>query len=139
MLLAPAAAAGLIVPGKSIRGVKLGMTQKQVRFLLGTPRKGVHGSNEFGSYTELRYATIEVSFQGETAVTNIATTSAADRTAGGIGVGSTKAAARKTFPGLRCEGRVCSLGRFLPGARVTSFWFTSAGRVGEVSVGLVID
>ena len=139
LLVAGPAAAGLIVVGKSVRGVRLGMTQKQVRAVLGAPRTTVHKSNEFGPYTDFRYATLKITFQGNETATAVSTTAAADRTAGGVGVGSTRAAVRAKVAGLKCEGAVCSVGKFVAGARVTSFFFGTTGRVKTVQVGFVID
>jgi hypothetical protein len=144
-LLVPASAgAGVIVVGKGIRGARLGMTQKQVRAALGKPLAVVHRSNDFGPYTELAYAGLKVTFQGNTAVTAVRTTSASDRTAAGIGVGSTKAQVQAKVPGVHCGGkdlgpRLCQVGQSLPGKLVTAFFFSAAGRITEVLVGVVID
>jgi hypothetical protein len=139
LLLAGTAGAGLIVVGASIHGVRLGMTQKQVRAAAGTPRSVVHRTNDFGPYTELRYASLKVTFQGDTQATAVSTTSSADRTAAGIGVGSTKAQVVAKVPGVRCTGRVCQVGRSLPGKVVTAFFLSASGHVTQVLVGYVID
>ena len=149
--LIAAAAAGLafvatagttIVPQHSIAGVSLGMTQAQVRAKLGTPLKVKHAKNEFGTYTTFRYANVTVTFQGDANVTGLMTTSASERTASGLGVGSTRAQLRAKLPALKCAGSTaegdCHLGAFLPGKTVTDF-FIVKGKVVTVEVGYVID
>lgn len=144
-LAVPAAAStgGPIVVGKSIRGVALDMTQKQVRAVLGTPKKTVRRNNEFGPYTEFTYNGLKVTFQGNATVTGMRTTSRLDRTKDGIGVGSTIAEVKAKVRGVRCESSgggapLCSLGRYAPGQLVTAF-FTDGQRVTEVIIGYVID
>jgi hypothetical protein len=143
-LLVPAGAtAGVIVIGKSIRGVALGMTQKKVKAVLGTPTKTVHKSNDFGPYTELTYPGLKVTFQGNSNVTAVRTTSRADKTAGGLGVGSTVADVKAKVSGLQCDPagkpRICQKGKSLPGKLVTAFFFNPAGRLDEILIGYVID
>jgi hypothetical protein len=141
LALAGTATAAIVVQ-KGIGGVTIGMTQAQVRAKLGTPTQTIHRSNDFGPYTQLRFRGYTITFQGNSAVTNIETTLASERTARGIGVGSTKAQVRAMVAGVHCEGPAatghCSVGRFDPGARVTDFSFR-AGRVSSVVVGIVID
>jgi hypothetical protein len=141
-LACAAAASAAIVPQRSIAGVRLGMTKAQVRATLGAPRRAVHGSNDFGSFTEFRYRGLRVTFQGDRRVTNLFTTRGTERTARGIGVGSTESQVKARVAGVRCRTesgfRHCFVGRFLPGRRITDFRIRS-GRVSSVDIGFVID
>jgi hypothetical protein len=131
-----------IVPQRSIAGVRLEMTRAQVRAALGAPRSAVHGSNEFGSFTVYRYRGLRVTFQGNRTVTDVFTTRPTERTARGVGAGSTEAQVRARVAHVRCRSesgfRHCFVGSFLPGKRVTDFRIRR-GRVTSVDVGFVVD
>jgi hypothetical protein len=141
-LFLAAGASAAILPNRSIGGASLGQTRKQVRARLGNPIAVKHGSNEFGLYTTFRYAHVTVSFQGNAGATALATTSAAERTARGVGVGSTEAQVKAGVRGVHCARvaalRHCTLGRELPGHRVTDFTLRRR-RVVRVVVGFVLD
>ena len=141
-LVFAATATSAIVPQRSIGGVALGMSQAQVRSVLGKPTRVKRGHNDFGSYTLFFYRGYQVNFQGNTAVTQVETYVAMERTAKGAGVGSTRLQLRRALPGIICEGPLrtgfCHIGRYLPGKKVTDFFFRN-GRVWRVGVGIVID
>jgi hypothetical protein len=139
-LLGPATATALIQIDRGIAGARVGNTKPQVRTALGQPRRIVTGNNIFGRFTEFRYAGgIRVTFQSGNRVTSVATTGVGDRTARGVGVGSTRRAVRRLVPGVTCEAvGICQTGTGEPGERITAFVLRS-GRVFRVSVGIVID
>ena len=124
-------------------GVNLGMTRAQVERAIGKPRRVEHLRNEFGSLTRLIYAgPVVVDLQGNTTVTAVSTIGKSERTARGVGVGSTRAQVLRLVPGARCETTGgfahCYVGSFEPGKRVTDFRL-SRGLVTRVTVGFVID
>lgn len=142
--LASATPAGAVIQvQRGISGITLGMSQARVKEGLGASTKIKKGNNAFGPFTEFRYAGgIIVSFQGNAKVTNVAITGHTDRTASGIGVGSTEKAVKSSIKGVKCETSsgitVCHLGKLQAGKTVTSFHIRN-GHVFRVSIGLVID
>lgn len=139
----PAAAPALVQIDKGIAGVRLGNTVAQVHAALGRPARVANGANDFGRFRQETYrGGIVVFFQGARSVTSVVTTGLGDRTAKGIGIGSTEAAVRANVPGVRCEttlgARSCHTHSFTAGRRVTDF-FIRNGRVTRVTVGFVID
>lgn len=143
LLVTPGSASGAIVVQKGIAGVRLTMTKAQVRANLGTPRRIRNGRNDFGPYSVFVYSRVQVTFQSGNKATAVETRSPLERTATGIGVGSTASAVRRKVRKVKCElvngnrGH-CFVGSFTPGARVTDF-FVSKGRVTRVVVGFVLD
>src|SRR3954469_2997493 len=137
-IAAPASA--MIQIDHGIAGARLGASRAAVRAALGTPAKASSGTNDFGPFVRYSYAGgLRVLFQGKTKVTSVFTTGLGDRTATGVGVGSTEAAA-DALPGVKCEtiagSRSCHTGKFLAGRRVTDF-VVSGGKVTSVTVGIV--
>jgi hypothetical protein len=146
VLIAAAPAAALIVVQRSIAGVKLGMTAKQVRAVLGKPDAVSYPSNPIqGTVKRYRYGLTEVFIaRGKDGRVYLVTTrSTRQKTSDGVGVGSSETVVHAHVKDVRCEGsgstRTCEVGRLLPGHRVTSFFISKAGRVKRVSLGLVID
>src|SRR3954453_12283152 len=135
-------AAAMIQVDRGIAGARIGATRAAVRAALGSPTKVSGGSNDFGAFVRYRYpGGLRVIFQGKTRVTSVFTSGLGDRTASGVGVGSSEAEA-DAVPGVKCEtiagSRSCHTGSFLAGHRVTDF-VISGGKVASVTVGLVID
>lgn len=141
------AANGSLVPQGSIRGVKVGMTLTQVRERLGNPTSNRATRHPILGLTRtLRYGQLTVSLDGRAntaPVTAVVTGSRADRTASGLGVGSTERQLRSGLRGLKCETslgyRTCVLGVLRPGRLVTDFSLSTSGRVKRVTLGRVID
>lgn len=141
-LAAAGSAPAAIVPQQGIGGVRLGMSKQAVRATLGGPTKVRRGSSEIGTYTTFVYAALEVTFFAGAKATSIATRSAAERTAGGVGVGSSAADVVARVAGAKCvrDGtyRHCYVGTWLPGKRVSDFTIRN-GRVSRITIGYVID
>jgi hypothetical protein len=142
LLALPASAGATIVPQQSIAGVHLQMTTAQVRAKLGAPPKVLNGKNDFGPYTTFVYPRVTISFQGRKRVSSLRTTSARERTAAGVGVGSTEGKVKAGVPRVKCKtelgSRQCVVGLFKPGHVVTAFLMKS-GKVRAVVVGIVLD
>lgn len=143
LAFAPAAEA-IIQVDRGIAGVRLGNSRAEVRAALGTPSKTASGTNDFGRWVRYTFAgKLTVFFQGREAVSSVQTAGLGDRTASGIGVGSTEAQLTAAVKGLTCEDfsstvRSCHTGDFLPGRRVTDFRI-AGGKVASVTVARVID
>jgi hypothetical protein len=142
LTLAASSARAVIVVQRSIGGVKLQMTKAQVRAKLGRPMRVRVLTNEFGTVKQLSYKRATVTFQSGDRVTNVRTTSPLEKTASGVGVGSTKFQVKARVPNVTCKNesgfRHCFVGAFLPGRTVTDFRLRN-GRVSSVSIGFVID
>lgn len=140
------AAQAIIQVQRGISGIRLNMSIAQVRAGLGAPTRVRHGSNPFGTFTQYLYrGGLTVTFQGNRNVTAVAITGQSDRTASGVGIGSTEAQVKHGVRGVKCNtgnhpGSVtsCHVGSFKPGGRVTDFLLRH-GRVSRVTVGFVID
>jgi len=148
LVVVPAVADGTIVVQKSIAGITLGMTQDEVKAVLGEPDEVNRPSNEiFGSYTEFRYGLTYVSlFAGEDGeVFSVSTTSKKQRTSKDVGVGTSEKVLKQRVKGVKCQSygtsfRICTVGRGNPGEVVTDFRIgRKSRRVARVSIGRVID
>ena len=137
LALSPVVGARIVVP-RSIAGVELGMTKAQVRARLGKPRRIEMSPPEPGAYTEFFYPAATVTFEDGRTVTGVRTTSPRERTATGIGVGSTLAAVVAKIRGTEClldqNGRpFCVAGERRAGGRIIIFHFRR-GRVAAVEL-----
>lgn len=144
VLLAAAPAGAVIRPQKGMAGVRLDMTQTQMRDVLGEPTRTKQGMNDFGPYTQFIYPhSIAVTFQGNRRVTGISTRGRTEKTERGVGVGSTETAVRQKVGHVHCEtiagSHTCHVGSFEAGHRVTVFLISKTGRVQTVTVGFVLD
>jgi hypothetical protein len=98
-----------IAPGRSIGKVRLGMTEAQVRGVMGRPQFVVRRAGAFGLRSlEYQYGladyTVRLSGRaGRLRVVRVGTTLVRERTPNGLGPGSTERAVRRAYPGLRCQ------------------------------------
>lgn len=144
LLAVPAQAGAMIQIDQGIAGARIGNSKSEVQAALGDPALVKTGTNEFGAWRQYFYeGGLRVFFQGDEDVSSVTTLGRGDRTAKGIGVGSSERSLRRAHPSVRCrtfEGtfRSCSTGEGNPGERLTDF-FISRGRVTRVIVGIVID
>ena len=133
---------GRIVAQQGIAGVRLGMTQNEVKAKAGLPRKIERGRTDIGSYTTYRYRAYSVTFFSGRRATQVETVSPVERTRAGVGVGSTRSTVAGTVPRTRCaeENGVdhCYVGIWKPGMTVTDFSIRS-GRVWRITIGYVVD
>ena len=131
-----------IVVQRGIAGVNLQMTKAQVRATLGRPMRARIGTNDFGTFREMIYRRVTVTFQSGPQVTAVRTTSPLELTARGVGVGSTKAQVKARVRNVTCRNesgfKHCFVGQFLPGRKVTDFRLRK-GRVSSVTIAFVID
>lgn len=146
-LLAAAPAGARIVPQQGIKGARLGDGVAKVRSALGTPDKVIFTRHPIiGRIRVYKYGLTYVRFDGTQSnakVTSIDTTSRAEKTSKGVGVGSTRAQVAARVPGAKCVVESgfdhCYVGEFRAGRRITDFRITSTGKVGRVVVGFVLD
>lgn len=131
-----------IVPGVGMKGIKLDQKKKTVIRRLGQPEWIEKGTNDFGKFQVLHYRKRFVVNLENKFVVAVSTESKGQRTAEGVGVGSTKGQVKRKVDGVVCERiigvKVCHVGDYLPGEAVTEFRITDR-LVTEVSIGRVLD
>jgi hypothetical protein len=142
-------ASALIVPQRSIAGIELNMTRPEVKDKKGQPDRIIHGTNDFGNYTQFIYRSPQgkliASFQGNAGATAVRTNRTNQKTAEGVRVGSPESALHDAYPNVRCrtessDFRHCWTGRMRPGHRVTDYWIgIASGDVKLITVAFVID
>jgi hypothetical protein len=129
MILAlPAGVSATIKPARGMSGIALGMTPTQVAAKLGRPIGK--------SRTRWYYPRVWVGFRSRRVV-EVTTTRSTERLANGLGVDSSEAQVRGTYPQAQCAQagtfRRCRLGSGARGTRVTDFMI-GRGRVLQVSI-----
>jgi hypothetical protein len=144
LLLLPAGAEALIVPQRSIMGVELEMTRAEVKAVAGEPDEVEKRPHEIvGQITEYRYGRTRVGIARNSGVIFVNTRDRSERTAEGVGIGSSKRFLRRNLSGERCRDEFgvhhCFLGAFRAGRTVTDFRLNKRNRVRSVTLGLVID
>lgn len=142
-LAVPAAAQAMVQLDRGIAGARLGNSQAEVRAALGKPARVIEGSNDFGPFVSFRYrGGLSVNFQGRKRVSSVSTSGRGDRTAAGVGVGSSESAVKAKVKGVKCEtvagSRSCHTHEFTAGRRVTDF-LIGGGKVKRITVGRVLD
>lgn len=123
-----------IAVNRSVAGVGLGMTAKEVRSKLGRPSLSSAGNGARNLVYRPR-ALVVTLIGGRVAI--VSTRSRRERTAAGVGVGATTAAVRDRVRGARCGRKAgvgfCRVGSIRAGRRSTTFQI-EAGRVVAVTV-----
>lgn len=141
-----------IVPQKGIAGAKMGMTQAKVRGKLGKPDRSRIRNNPFSGldFLEDKYGKTWVSYDGtadSSEVWNLSTKDRKERTASGVGVGSTKREVKEGIKGVKCKKEFginhCYVGEWLPFHVITNFELKKKrhkpAKVKRVGIGLVLD
>jgi hypothetical protein len=146
-LVAAAPAQARIVPQQGIGGIRLAMTAREVRSHLGAPDLARFVDDPIqGRVRVYRYGRNVARFSPgdlhDARVNTVTTTSRAERTSRGVGVGSSRRQVAHRVPRVRCAvvsgADLCLIGMLRPGRTVTTFFITD-GRVSRVTVGVVID
>jgi hypothetical protein len=139
-LLVTAPAQAAIELGKGIGGVELGMSAKQVFAAKGEPDKNeVIGEPPF-DVREVHYGKLLIYFNHASLGSRadfVRTSSRAQRTPEGAGVGWSSERLEKTYPRIDCESDFpgCRLGKNRPGQRLTLFYVSKrTERVSAVAV-----
>jgi hypothetical protein len=129
-----------IVLGRAIGDGVVGKSRANLERKLGAGKVLRRFTNDFGTFTTVRYADkdIDVKYLGNSSV-EVTTKDGRYGTVKGLGVGARKADLRRAYPSIKCSGRICTIGRQVGGARVTDFRLTRQGAVMSVTVGVIVD
>jgi len=132
-LTLPGAAGAVIVPGKGLFGIEIGMTAEEVLAVHPDPSADVTNRGGTTTYTYGPVG-VKVSMDPDSSnthylVNHIVTTRGAERTAEGVGVGTAERNLRAKLAGERCrtfrvfspDRRDCYLGPYRAGTIVTLF------------------
>ncbi|MDP8943997.1 MAG: hypothetical protein M3N16_07745 [Actinomycetota bacterium] len=134
-LLAPSSASALVRVNKGMFGVSLGKTQKQVKRKLGRPNDVERNRRlrEIDWFYDRRQ--LMVSFKARTRrVVSLVTSNPRERTASGVGVGSTEQEVVAGVPGATCSTRENRRFCAVFGATAATFFNLEAGRVETVVI-----
>jgi hypothetical protein len=145
-LALPGSAGATVVPQRSIMGIRLGMTVKEVRTRAGMPDGVAFVQHPIIGRTRVwRYGRTRATFDGDgprAKVINVDTTSRRERLANAIGVGSTRRSVRTRVARVHCDREPgldhCWIGEFRAGRTVTDFRMRR-GRVARIVIGIVVD
>lgn len=146
LVIVPAAGAD-IVPQKSISGVRYGASEAAVLKILGKPAKKETTLNDFGklhvwTFKEGAMVSFRPDRKNKFRAVQITTKDPTEKTASGVGVGSTEAEVKKGVSKVKCEtvvgSRTCHVGTFRAGHVTTDFQIDK-GKVSLVTLGLVVD
>lgn len=133
-LAVPAVAAAKLVVNHGMFGVTLGSSPAQVRAKLGKPNSIVHISGD-AEWVYVRDRVVVLFKGSRPSVGSLFTRNRSERTAGGIGVGSTRQQVQKAFPGANCTHSGCIVLSQLAGKTYgTDFGLDGSGRVSSILV-----
>jgi hypothetical protein len=129
--VAASPAGAVIVPARSVAGVYVGETEKQVLRDLGTPsgRAEVDSDSEKLTWRNRRLTVLVVSGK----VWSVRTKARGERTSNGVGRGTSVTTLKAALAGERCSSTICSV---FKSNRVTLYWL-KRGKVVAVEVSRV--
>ncbi len=139
----------VLVLGKSIAYVAMGMTKPEVYGILGTDWDSGGSSGGKEGYTWNREK-MTVGFAGRPReVEYVSTWNKTVKVRGtNVGLGTREGALKNTIDGIKCRSyspdyggsfRYCFKGRLARGKVITLFWMLDGGRVSSMAVGKVLD
>jgi hypothetical protein len=143
MLIAAAPADAAIVPGQGIAGVRLGDSGANVQKILSAPdgtQKYSGGESWFwrASADPVDWATVTTRH----VVRGLETQSKQQRTSKGIGPGSSLAAVKKAYPGIKCRSTIvghaaCTLTTKPSGKSIPTSFVIYKGKVSMIDIGSI--